>query len=105
MTHVQPIRSRSQLSQDPEIPRPRRSNRKHTRTDPQNHDDQRESSVTGDREQEEDDLDAEEEEANAPPVDNEVTTSRMVAHYSGLVLASMIGCLIRLGLEALGQCE
>jgi hypothetical protein len=99
------MRSRSQLSQDPEIPRPPRSDRSHTRSNTQNHDDQRESSVTADREQGEDDLDVEEEEANAPPVDNEVTASRMVANYSGLVLASMIGCLIRLGLEALGQCE
>lgn len=44
-------------------------------------------------------------EANAPPPDEEVTKLRLTAHYAGLVLASMIGCLIRLGLDALGDCE
>ncbi|ORY20917.1 CrcB-like protein-domain-containing protein [Naematelia encephala] len=40
-------------------------------------------------------------EENAPPPADEVTHSRLAAHYSGLVLASMIGTLIRLGLDAL----
>ena len=44
-------------------------------------------------------------EANAPPPVDEVTISRLTAHYGVLVLASMIGCLIRLGLEALATCE
>lgn len=34
-----------------------------------------------------------------------VETRRRIAHYAGLVLASMIGCIIRLGLEAMGDCE
>ena len=42
--------------------------------------------------------------ANAPPPMEEVTATRLLAHYSGLVLASMVGCLIRLGLTALGTC-
>jgi hypothetical protein len=37
----------------------------------------------------------------APPAE-EVTPLRLVAHYAVLVLASMVGCLIRLGLTALG---
>ncbi|ORX34021.1 CrcB-like protein-domain-containing protein [Kockovaella imperatae] len=41
-------------------------------------------------------------EGEAPPPVEEVTLSRLGAHYSGLVLASMAGCLIRLGLTALG---
>ncbi|EIW71125.1 hypothetical protein TREMEDRAFT_27534 [Tremella mesenterica DSM 1558] len=40
---------------------------------------------------------------NVPPPSDEVTHSRLTAHYCGLVLASMLGCLIRLGLEALGN--
>jgi hypothetical protein len=44
-------------------------------------------------------------EANAPPPAEEVTRLRLGAHYAGLVLASMVGCLIRLGLDALGECE
>ena len=42
---------------------------------------------------------------NAPPPSEEVTPLRFAAHYGGLVLASMIGTLIRLGLEALATCE
>lgn len=45
------------------------------------------------------------EEANAPPPEEEVTHVRLLAHYSSLVWASMLGCLIRLGLNALGDCE
>lgn len=30
---------------------------------------------------------------------------KRAAHYAGLVLASMLGCLIRLGLDALGTCK
>ena len=44
-------------------------------------------------------------QANAPPPVEEVTYSRLAAHYAGLVLASMVGCLVRLGLTALGTCE
>ena len=44
-------------------------------------------------------------EANAPPPAEEVTPLRLGAHYSGLVLASMLGTLIRLGLGALATCE
>ncbi|WRT64643.1 uncharacterized protein IL334_001577 [Kwoniella shivajii] len=40
-------------------------------------------------------------EANAPPPEEEVTHLRLAAHYSGLVLSSFIGCLIRLGLIGL----
>ncbi|RXK40912.1 hypothetical protein M231_01760 [Tremella mesenterica] len=40
---------------------------------------------------------------NVPPPSDEVTHSRLTAHYCGLVLSSMLGCLIRLGLEALGN--
>jgi hypothetical protein len=43
-------------------------------------------------------------EANAPPPAEEVTALRMGAHYGGLVLASMIGTLIRLGLDGLATC-
>lgn len=43
-------------------------------------------------------------EGPAPTSEN-VTLSRRAAHYSVLVLASMIGTLIRLGLEALADCE
>ncbi|ODN79520.1 hypothetical protein L202_03482 [Cryptococcus amylolentus CBS 6039] len=42
-------------------------------------------------------------EANAPPPAEEVTHLRLGAHYGGLVLASMLGCLVRLGLSALGR--
>nr|XP_031860686.1 uncharacterized protein CI109_003729 [Kwoniella shandongensis]KAA5527758.1 hypothetical protein CI109_003729 [Kwoniella shandongensis] len=42
-------------------------------------------------------------EDNAPPPKEEVTKLRLGAHYAGLVLASMIGCLIRLGLEGLAE--
>ncbi|KAK8847546.1 hypothetical protein IAR55_005404 [Kwoniella newhampshirensis] len=42
-------------------------------------------------------------EDNAPPPEQEVTKLRLGAHYAGLVWASMIGCLIRLGLEGLGE--
>ena len=42
------------------------------------------------------------EEANAPPPEEEITPLRLTAHYSSLVLSSMIGCLFRLGLTALG---
>lgn len=41
-------------------------------------------------------------EANAPPPEEEVTPLRFTAHYASLVLSSMKGCLIRLGLIALG---
>ncbi|WVO16680.1 hypothetical protein L204_104360 [Cryptococcus depauperatus] len=41
-------------------------------------------------------------EANAPPPSQEVTHLRLAAHYAGLVLASMLGCIARLGLNALG---
>lgn len=41
-------------------------------------------------------------EANAPPPEEEVTHLRFAAHYASLVLSSMVGCLIRLGLSALG---
>jgi len=44
-------------------------------------------------------------EANAPPPVEEVTKLRLAAHYSGLVLASMVGTLIRLGLQALSECR
>lgn len=42
---------------------------------------------------------------NIPPPAEEVTVLRLTAHYAGLVLASMVGCLIRLGLTALGTYE
>lgn len=42
-------------------------------------------------------------EANAPPPTEEVTPLRLTAHYSILVLASMVGTLIRLGLEGLAS--
>ncbi|TYJ56047.1 hypothetical protein B9479_003290 [Cryptococcus floricola] len=42
-------------------------------------------------------------EGNAPPPAEEVTHLRLGAHYGGLVLASMLGCLVRLGLSALGK--
>jgi hypothetical protein len=41
---------------------------------------------------------------NAPPPPKTTRIRREAAHYAGLVLASMAGCLIRLGLEALGSC-
>ena len=41
-----------------------------------------------------------ERENIAPPAE-EITPLRLVAHYSSLVLASILGCLIRLGLTAL----
>lgn len=41
---------------------------------------------------------------NAPPPPKSVRVQREAAHYAGLVLASMVGCLIRLGVEALGSC-
>lgn len=44
-------------------------------------------------------------EANAPPPAEEVTVLRLAAHYSTLVLASMLGTLTRLGLEALTTCK
>ena len=46
-----------------------------------------------------------EEEENAPPPAEKVTRLRLGAHYAGLVLASMLGSLIRLGLEGLTTCE
>ncbi|WWC86752.1 uncharacterized protein L201_001630 [Kwoniella dendrophila CBS 6074] len=66
------IRSSSTISEDPEIPRPPRP----------------ESPKAP--------------EENAPPPKEEVTKLRLLAHYSGLVLASFLGCLIRLGLTGLG---
>lgn len=42
--------------------------------------------------------------ANAPPPVDEEPWYRSLAHYAGLVLASMLGCLIRLGLDALANC-
>lgn len=39
----------------------------------------------------------------APPAE-QATPLRTIAHYAGLVLASMVGTLFRLGLEALGTC-
>lgn len=42
---------------------------------------------------------------NAPPPTATTAVRRELAHYASLVLASMIGCLIRLGLEALTRCE
>ncbi|KAK6903580.1 hypothetical protein L486_03149 [Kwoniella mangroviensis CBS 10435] len=65
-------RSASSLSEDPEIPRPARPPSPPA------------------------------PEANAPPPAEEVTRLRLVAHYAGLVLASILGCLIRLGLYGLG---
>lgn len=44
-------------------------------------------------------------EDNAPPPPEEVTPLRMGAHYAVLVLAAMMGTLIRLGLDAMGTCE
>ncbi len=70
-------RTDSALSEDPELPRPPRP-------------------PTPDHFPEED---------NAPPPFEEVTRLRFVAHYAGLVLASMLGSLIRLGLEGLTSCE
>ncbi|WWC68075.1 uncharacterized protein I206_101994 [Kwoniella pini CBS 10737] len=66
------LRSESTMSEDPEIPRPPRPES----PDPP--------------------------EDNAPPPEEEVTWLRLGAHYGGLVLASMLGCLIRLGLNGLG---
>ncbi|WVQ98215.1 hypothetical protein IAU59_005337 [Kwoniella sp. CBS 9459] len=40
---------------------------------------------------------------NAPPPAEEVTKLRLAAHYAGLVLAGMLGCLARLGLEGLAE--
>ncbi|OCF45740.1 hypothetical protein I317_00228 [Kwoniella heveanensis CBS 569] len=40
---------------------------------------------------------------NAPPPAEEVTKLRLAAHYSGLVLAAMLGCLARLGLDGLAE--
>jgi CrcB protein len=39
------------------------------------------------------------------PASEDLAFSRSAAHYAVLVLASMIGTLIRLGLEALADCE
>ncbi|WVQ69417.1 uncharacterized protein L199_007634 [Kwoniella botswanensis] len=66
------VRSESSISEDPELPRPPRP-----RSPPAPED-------------------------NAPPPKEEVTTLRLAAHYAGLVLASILGCLIRLGLNGLG---
>ncbi|WVF69635.1 hypothetical protein IAT40_004414 [Kwoniella sp. CBS 6097] len=40
---------------------------------------------------------------NAPPPAEEATKLRLAAHYAGLVLAGMLGCLARLGLEGLAE--
>lgn len=69
------IRTASSRSEDPELPRPPRA------------------------------PSPEPPEANAPPPEGEVTRLRLSAHYAILVLASMVGTLIRLGLEALATCE
>ncbi|WVQ81786.1 hypothetical protein IAT38_003911 [Cryptococcus sp. DSM 104549] len=69
---VSHIRSRSSISEDPELPAPPRG----PSPPPP--------------------------EANAPPPAEEVTRGRLAAHYAGLVLASMLGCLARLGLSGLG---
>lgn len=45
------------------------------------------------------------DEDNAPPPAEEVTPLRLGAHYAVLILAAMLGTLIRLGLDALGACE
>ncbi|WWC59611.1 uncharacterized protein I303_102169 [Kwoniella dejecticola CBS 10117] len=66
------VRSESTMSEDPEVPRPPRPESPKPPED------------------------------NAPPPAEEVTRLRLSAHYAGLVLASMLGCLIRLGLNALG---
>lgn len=42
---------------------------------------------------------------DAPPPAEKPTFLRQTAHYAGLVLAAMIGTLIRLGLDALMDCE
>lgn len=70
----------------------RDSNRTHDSEDPERYDAQRTPSPPG-------------PEANAPPPEEEVTKLRLSAHWAGLVLASMVGCLVRLGLDALGECE
>ena len=36
--------------------------------------------------------------------DGEDELRRKCVHYSGLVLASMLGCLIRLGLDGMASC-
>lgn len=43
------------------------------------------------------------DDASPPP--EKPTILRQTAHYAGLVFAAMIGTLIRLGLEALTDCE
>lgn len=42
---------------------------------------------------------------DAPPPPERSTYLRLTAHYAGLVLAAMLGTLIRLGLDALMDCE
>lgn len=42
---------------------------------------------------------------DASPPAEQPTFLRQTAHYAGLVLAAMIGTLIRLGLDALMECE
>ncbi|WVW78288.1 hypothetical protein I302_100242 [Kwoniella bestiolae CBS 10118] len=72
-SHPQPrARSESSISEDPELPRPPRAPSPAPPED------------------------------NAPPPAEEVTALRLGAHYAGLVLSSMLGCLIRLGLNGLG---
>lgn len=41
---------------------------------------------------------------NSTPPAEDATLLRQAAHYSGLVLAAMLGTLIRLGLEAMARC-
>jgi hypothetical protein len=45
------------------------------------------------------------EEPNTPPPTEDVTYLRVAAHHSGLVLAAMLGTLIRLGMDALALCK
>lgn len=42
--------------------------------------------------------------ANAPPPSERVTRLRLSAHYAVLVLSSMLGCVARVGLNALCTC-
>jgi hypothetical protein len=71
------------------------------------------SSHIGDRSPSEDEAELVHATHQAPPIKDGAMTSlpgedtllREVAHYAGLVLASMLGTLIRLGLIALATCR
>lgn len=39
------------------------------------------------------------------PASKREAVRRRSAHFAGLVLAAMVGCLIRLGLDAMAACE